>query len=80
MKKMKLQKLNLGCGLDHRPGYVNIDAVAAVKPDVLHDVSEPLPYKNASVSEVIAQDILEHFIYDDFVKVVAEILSANNAL
>ncbi len=70
---MKSVKLNLGCGLDHKEGFVNIDAVAAVNPDLLHDLHQPLPFADNSVSEILAQDILEHFTKEDSQKVVAEI-------
>jgi len=54
-------RLHLGCGFTHHPGWVNIDAVASFQPDVLHDVSQPLPYDDLSVDEILAEDILEHF-------------------
>ena len=73
MTQKEYHKLNLGCGLDHRAGYINIDAVAAVNPDIVHDLTRPLPFKDDTVEEVVAQDILEHFIYDDFLHVLAEL-------
>ncbi|MCB9801450.1 MAG: glycosyltransferase, partial [Pseudomonadales bacterium] len=39
----------------------------------VQDLLDGLPFEDASVSEVVAQDILEHFIYDDFLYVVSEI-------
>lgn len=77
MKKQKAQKtqvkLNLGCGLDKRKGWVNIDAFAGVDPDLVHDLLDPLPFKNDSVDYILAQDILEHFTKEDVQKVIAEI-------
>lgn len=66
-------KLNLGCGTDHRNGWVNIDAVPDVKPDLLHDLHKPLPFADQSVRHILAQDILEHFTKEDAQKVIAEI-------
>jgi len=66
-------KLNLGCGLDKRKGWVNLDAYASVKPDLIHDLLNPLPFSNNSVQYVLAQDILEHFTKEDVRKVIAEI-------
>ena len=66
-------RLNLGCGKDHRPGYINIDAVTEVKPNLVHTLPKPLPFLDGSVSHIVAQDILEHFIYDDFLLVMSEI-------
>jgi len=72
MAKQK-QKLNLGCGLDYKQGWINIDAVAEVHPDLIHDLNQPLPFENGSVDEILAQDILEHFTKEDLESVVGEI-------
>ena len=58
-------KLNLGCGTDIRPGYVNIDANTFL-PGVDHvvDLTAPMAladlFPPASVDAVLAQDVLEH--------------------
>lgn len=67
------KKLNLGCGKDYRPGWVNLDAVASLKPDLVHDLSQPLPLGDGSFDFVLAQDILEHFTKEDVVGVISEI-------
>ena len=73
MAKKKKLKLNLGCGTDHRDGWINIDAVAEVKPDLIHDLHKPLPFPDRSVQHVLAQDILEHFTKEDVQTLIAEI-------
>lgn len=60
-----MQKLNLGCGLDHRSGYVNLDVDPAVEPDVIHDLKEPLPYEKNSTDEILLKDVLEHLMQED---------------
>lgn len=54
-------KLNIGCGSDKRTGYLNIDAVEAVEPDLVLDLLQKWPFSDTSVSEILAHDILEHF-------------------
>ncbi len=67
------KKLNLGCGKDYRQGWVNLDAVISVHPDVVHDISKPLPFKDQNFDFVLAQDILEHFTKEEVVLVIGEI-------
>jgi len=59
-------RLNLGCGLDYRPGWVNIDARNDVGADIVADIAHPpLPFTTESVSEVLAQDIIEHITLEE---------------
>jgi hypothetical protein len=53
--------LNLGCGLKKLPNAVNLDRVADVNPDVVHDLDKaPWPFADGQFSEVLAYDVLEH--------------------
>lgn len=54
-------KLNLGCGHDYRPGFVNIDSRPNIGADLVHDITAPLPYPSHSIDKILAQDVLEHF-------------------
>jgi len=54
-------KLHLGCGTKKMKGWINIDSVAALQPDLVHDISQPLPYDDLTVDEILAEDLLEHF-------------------
>lgn len=66
-------KINLGCGKDIRKGWINVDVVAKLKPDIVHDLSQPLPFKDNFADYILAQDILEHFTREDLSDVIAEI-------
>ncbi len=54
-------KIHVGCGTNKITGWVNIDAVDACQPDLVHDLSKPLPYKDMIADELMAQGVLEHF-------------------
>ena len=59
-----MPRLNLGCELDKRSkeeGWVNVDIRPECEPDLVHDLTKPLPYENNTVDEILAKDILEHF-------------------
>ncbi|MDP8212051.1 MAG: hypothetical protein P9X22_02010 [Candidatus Zapsychrus exili] len=54
-------KLHLGCGNNKINGWVNIDSVKDLCPDLALDISQPLPYQDNTVDEILAEDLLEHF-------------------
>ena len=52
-------KLNLGCGEDHKPGYVNVDKYG--NPDLIHDLEKfPWPWEDCSVGEILLKHVIEH--------------------
>ncbi len=56
-----LTKLNLGCGEEHKVGYVNLDWQTLTKPDVAHDLNQfPYPFADNTFDLVEASHILEH--------------------
>jgi len=55
-----LLKLNLGCGIYYKPGYVNIDKFELSVADQQADLYF-LPYPDNSVDEIEASHIIEHF-------------------
>jgi predicted SAM-dependent methyltransferase len=53
-------KLNVGCGLDKRPGYTNIDLNDFHDPDLVADIIDIHQIESGMAEELVAQDVLEH--------------------
>lgn len=70
-------KLNLGCGINKIPGWVNVDRAAPANPDVVFDV-EITPWRHwetDSVDEVMFNHSLEHMGRDPdvFLQIMREL-------
>ena len=59
---MNLLHLHLGCGLVHRPGWVNIDLYETAAADVQADAGL-LPFGDGCAAAVDARQIIEHLGY-----------------
>lgn len=56
-----MAKLNLGCGFDKRPGFVNADAFPQCDPDVLFDMeSGKWPFEDGTFEYILMKHVLEH--------------------
>ena len=56
-----LLKLNLGCGQNKLPGFVNVDKAERCAPDRVVDLERfPWPFEDDSVGEVVLRHTLEH--------------------
>lgn len=65
-------KLNLGCGNDIRPGYVNLDRVQLPGVDITWELTNyPYPFDEGRFSEIELVNVLEHL--PDTVKVLEEL-------
>jgi SAM-dependent methyltransferase len=53
-------KLNLGCDIDYRAGWVNLDNYGG-KADVVHDLNVfPYPFEDGVFDYILASHVLEH--------------------
>ncbi len=81
MQENNTKKLNLGCGIDIKPGWINLDSIAIPGVDVVHDIEHlPLPFANKEFDEILAQDVLEHVNYTPVLKDLHRILKKGGAL
>ncbi|MDP2269816.1 MAG: methyltransferase domain-containing protein [Archangium sp.] len=65
MKEQAHKRLNVGCGFDYRPGYVNVDMHQRHGPDVVADVLDLATFPSGFYEELVAQDVLEHVARSD---------------
>jgi predicted SAM-dependent methyltransferase len=72
MNELKAKKLNLGCGFDHKPGYVNVDLNERHNPDVVANAIDLPTFPPSRYEEIIAQDVLEHVVREDVRKALFE--------
>jgi len=53
-------KLNIGCGKEYIPEWINVDGNNSVKADVYCDLLGALPFQSDSVDSVLLSHVLEH--------------------
>lgn len=74
-------RLNVGCGRDIRPGYVNLDSAALPGVDVVHDLRElPLPFADGRFAHVVCKDVLEHLDYVPVLRELHRVLAPGGGL
>lgn len=67
-------RLNLGCGDDVRPGWVNVDIVAREGVEVLDLEEFPWPYDTGSAERILASNVFEHIAVENRAKFIEECL------
>ena len=72
----KPMKLNMGCGHNKKPGYVNVDCSPVCGPDLVYNLEAlPWPWDNDSIAEVLFNHTLEHLGEDShtFLEIMKEL-------
>ena len=64
-------KLHLGCGNDYKKGYINCDRSKEVKPDLVLNLEEFLPFEDNLMEEILIYHTLEHI--NNFVPLMHEL-------
>ena len=66
-----MSKLNLGCGLSKKEGYINIDKDEKVNPDIITDITiTPWIWITNDIERIEMNNLAEHII--PFIEVVQE--------
>jgi len=58
-------KLDLGCGINKKEGFVGVDVLDFEGVDVVADLRKKWPWKNDSVDEVHCSHFIEHLTSDE---------------
>jgi len=64
-------RLHLGSGAHRLPGWVNVD-VLGMSPDLLWDLTRPLPFADGAAEAVFLEHVLEHFPLAQVLDMLAE--------
>lgn len=70
-------RLNLGCGTDYKVGWVNIDNNSdhnIARLDLNWDLTNPLPFADASVAYVYNEHLIEHLSVDQSRRAISDFL------
>lgn len=60
IKGAEIRRINVGCGYDKRPDYLNVDMDPACAPDILVSDIEFSNLPRQAFDDLIAYDVLEH--------------------
>src|SRR5262245_36602739 len=65
--------VNVGCGRNIRPGFINVDYEWHPDIHLCWDIRRPLPLPDASAEGIFSEHCLEHVTYDDCLPVLRDL-------
>ncbi|TVS12629.1 MAG: methyltransferase domain-containing protein [Wenzhouxiangella sp.] len=65
-------KLSIGAGERRLPGWVHLDIDPATRPDILADISQPLPFPDRSIECVLCEEVITQIPLDAGQRFLAE--------
>jgi len=66
-----MKKLNLGCGLNYKEGWINLDFDRNIRADIYWDLNKlPWPFEDEEFDFILMESILEHL--DDLPSILKE--------
>lgn len=68
-----MKKLQIGCGLDYKDGWVNLDFNKEIKADVYHDLNKKLPFKENEFDYILMDNVLEHLDTERVISIIQEL-------
>jgi predicted SAM-dependent methyltransferase len=76
-------KLHIGCGYQHKDGWINIDIEKFSSVDIVHDARTIFPYSDNSIDFVFNEHFIEHISLQDgisFLKEMYRIIKPNGVI
>jgi predicted SAM-dependent methyltransferase len=64
--------VNIGCGPNALPGWINLDAARGEKIDVVWDLRRGLPFPSESCAAIFGEHVIEHLAREDAEQLVRE--------
>ncbi len=70
--RLSRQYLNVGCGANAHPDFINLDYNWSPEIDLCWDITKGLPVRNRSLQGIFTEHCLEHISFDDCGRILAE--------
>ena len=66
-------KLDLGCGVQKKPGFLGVDKIETAQTDYVFDITKDrFPFDDESVEEIHCGDVIEHLTYQEMIHMMNE--------